>query len=179
MKKCEICGKDFEPKESYHRKCPECFRSDGPQGKNSYAHRGSPPSEKAEPIEKLFLKSYYDQKGDLLEAIFIDIPEKLAAFFSKHGLKTKQLREFFKRASHARNIALLKGIDASRSILNECIPHAKYQTERKIIPVSFKKFIDHHIPIAKESEKMLEGFYKHFDSIVCYFPKEKGGKDEA
>lgn len=160
-KKCESCGRLFEAKEDFHRKCPECFSGQKPK---TYS---LPP--------ELLLKSYYDSGGNLLKEVFIGVPEKLAKIFADEGLRAKQLRDFHSLVSKARSKSVLKGIASAKHLLYECQKHSAYQLEREKIPECFQNFLTHHISIAEKDEKTIEGFYQHLDSIVCYFPKEKGG----
>jgi len=162
-KKCEKCGNFFDARESFHRLCPSCFS----QNKLSGTHIN---------ISELLLDSYYDKDSHLLKAVFIDIPLKLANIFSndKPPLGTKQLRDFLGLILKARNKALFKGIDAARPILYKCQADLEYQLKRKVIPDSFSRFMKHHISLAEKNEKLLDGFYQHLDSVVCYFPIKKG-----
>lgn len=157
---CEKCGKEFEPRQPHFRICPNCFK---------------PTSNNQAIQSNLLLKSYYDQQGNLLKEVFIGIPEKLAILFSKDNLATKQLRDFFQVILKARNKALLQGINIAKPMIYECQRNATYQLKRGVIPVSFKKFLEHHLALAEVDEKSLDGFCQHMESIVAYFPKEKGG----
>jgi CRISPR/Cas system CSM-associated protein Csm2 small subunit len=164
-KKCEKCKKEFEARDPRHRYCPDCF---------------TPSQNAGELNEELLLKDYYDEHGNVLKGVYIDIPQKLANRFAndRPALGTKQLREFHQRILKARNKAILKSIDVARSILYKCRADLEYQLKRGIIPQSFVKFMKHHLLLAEKSEKSVEGFYEHLDSIICYFPikKERGGE---
>ena len=166
MKKiCEKCKREFEARDPRHRYCLKCF---------------VPPHNENEPIDGLLLKGYYDEHGNLLKEVYIDIPQRLANLFAndKPVLGTKQLREFHQRISRARNEAILRNIDVARPILYKCQAELEYQLKRGIVPISFVKFMRHHLSLAEKSEKSVEGFYEHLDSIICYFPikKERGGE---
>lgn len=158
-KKCENCGKEFEATQPHFKLCPDCF--------SSSKHR------KAD-ISELLLSDYYDEESNLLKQVFIGVPEELANAFanSKPRLATKQLRDFYQKILKARNKAILKGINVSRPILYECQRDAAYQLKRDRIPEAFNQFLEHHLSLAERDEKMLEGFYQHFNSVVCYFPKQ-------
>jgi CRISPR-associated protein Csm2 len=160
-KKCEKCGKEFEAYQPHFKLCPNCYS----------------PEKKTVLSAELLLKSYYNSEGNLLKEVFIEIPQSLANIFDKDGLGTKQLRDFHRRILNARIKATLKGISSAKPFLHKCLPDMEYQHKRGIIPESFIQFMKHHLKLAEKDEKALEGFYQHFDSIVCYFPskKEKGG----
>ena len=159
-KKCERCGREFEPREPHHRFCPSCLSS---------AQREVPN------ITGLLLKTYYDQKGNILKDVYIDIPQRLANIFfnSRPSLAIKQLRDVHHKISDAKTKAILKGIDDARAILFKCQTDLEYQLKRNVIPESFVQFMKHHLSLAEKDEKSLEGFFQHLDSIVCYFPIRK------
>jgi CRISPR/Cas system CSM-associated protein Csm2 small subunit len=156
-KRCERCGREFEPREPHFRFCPNCFSS---------------PQSEASNITGLLLKGYYDQKGHILKDIYIDYPQKLANIFfnSRPPLAIKQLRDVHRKILNAKTKAMLKGIDHARSILFKCQTDLEYQLKRNVIPESFAQFMKHHLALAEKDEKSLEGFFQHLDSIVCYFP---------
>lgn len=159
-KRCERCGKDFEPREPHFRFCPNCF---------------SPSKSEIFDLSGLLLKSYYDHEGHLLKEVYIDVPQKLANIFtkSKRSLTINQLRDIHRKILKAKTKAILKGIDSARSILYECQRDLEYQLKRDVIPESFAQFMKHHLALAEKDEKSLEGFFKHLDSVVCYFPVKK------
>ena len=154
-KKCEKCGKEFKASQPHFRLCPNCFSS----------NRSN--------LSDFLLKSYFDQENNLLKEVFIGVPDELASIFanSKPPLTTKQLRTFHQVILKARTKALLKGIKVARPILWKCKTDAAYQLKRRLIPLSFVRFLEHHIPLAEKDEEALDGFFQHFDNIVCYFPK--------
>lgn len=161
LKKCEKCGKEFEARQPHFKLCPDCFSS------LQY---------KLTDISDLLLKSYYEKQEPLKE-VYVGIPQQIANIFanSKPSLGTKQLRDFHHKVLKARTKANLKGIGAAKYILYECQRDIEYQLKREVIPQSFAQFMKHHLALAEKDEKSLEGFYQHLDSIVCYFPRKKGG----
>lgn len=160
-KKCEKCGKEFEARQPHFKYCSNCF---------------SPQKHEVNLSTALLLKDYHDSKGNLLREVFIETPEKLAIIFAKDNMATKQLRDFFQKILKARNKALLQGMDKAKPILYECRRDTVYQLKRGVIPSSFNSFLEHHLSLAEKDEKSLDGFCQHFESIVAYFPKEKGGQ---
>ncbi len=159
-KKCEKCGREFEPKEPHFRFCPNCF--------------SSTKSETSD-LSGFLLKGYFDQGGQPLKEVYIGVPQKLAHIFfnSRPPLAIKQLREVHRKILKAKTRTLLKGIDPARSILYECQRDLEYQLKRNVIPESFVQFMKHHLALSEKDEKTLEGFFQHLDSIVCYFPIKK------
>lgn len=159
-KRCEKCGTEFEALQSFHKYCRKCF---------------SPKSDRTDISQDLFLKDYYDQKGNLLKDVFVGVPERLSIIFAKDNLANKQLRDFFQKILRARNKALIKGIDAVRPVLFACKRDAVYQLKRRVISQNFCKFLEHHLSLAEKDERMLDGFCQHFESVIAYYPKDKGG----
>ena len=165
MKKiCEACKKDFEPLQPHYRFCPACFKPRQDAAKKD-------PQQKSLPAN-LLLNSYYDEKGNELKELYIDIPKKLAQLFAndKKPLARKQLYDFHRMITNARRQAILKGIDEARPILWQCSTDVEHQFARDIIPESFLKFMEHHLPMAEKDESSLEGFFHHLDSILKSFP---------
>lgn len=156
-KKCERCGREFEPREPHFRFCPNCF---------------SPTKSESPNLSGLLLKGYYDEKGHPQKEVYIDVPQKLATIFfsSKPQLAIKQLRDVHRKILRAKTKAMLRGMESARSILYECQRDLEYQLKRNVIPDSFVQFMKHHLALAEKDEKSLEGFFQHLDSIVCYFP---------
>lgn len=159
QKKCEICGKMFEARQDHFKICYECHLKEQPGQKNQKCP------------ENMLLKSYFDENGNPLKEIFIELPDKIAKLFNRENLKIKQLRDFYSIISGARTKALLKGIEQARPILWQCISKLEYQLKREVIPQSFVDFMKHHIELAQKDGKNLDAFYQHLDSIVCYFPR--------
>lgn len=156
LKKCERCGKEFDARDPKHKTCQQCFRE-----------RGYIP-------EELLLHSYYNSKGNLVEEIFIGVPERLAGIFHYDGLKNTQARYFYNKALQAKEIALRKEFDSARPILNECIPEMKGKLNRGVkgFTQSFANFLTHHLSSVKD-ERALEAFHKHLKSVLDYLPREK------
>jgi len=159
-KRCERCGREFEPREPHFRFCQNCFSS--PQGETFN-------------VSGLLLKTYFYGKGYILKDIYIDYPQKLANIFfnSRPTLAIKQLRDVHRKILNAKTKAMLKGIDHAKPILYQCQTDLEYQLKRNIIPDCFVQFMKHHLALAEKDEKSLDGFFKHLDSIVCYFPTKK------
>jgi len=158
QKKCKKCGRIFVPRQPHFEICPDCY----------FKQRERNVLNKSE-----LLDGYYDQDGEPLKEVFVGLPERLANVFAKDKLGTKQLRDFHRKISKARNKALLKGINTARPLLYQCYRDIDYQLKRQVIPKSFAQFIKHHLSLAEREEDSLEGFYQHLDSIVCYFPSKK------
>jgi len=162
-KKCEKCGKDFEPAQPHFKTCRNCHLSQ---------NRSLPTTS----INDLLLPSFHDSSGNLTKNVFIDIPAQLASIFANDNpnLASKQLRDFYNIILRARNKSILKGMVVVRPILWECQRNAEYQLKRNVIPQSFFKFLEHYIKLAEKDEKPLDGFCQHIQSIIAYYPKEKG-----
>jgi CRISPR/Cas system CSM-associated protein Csm2 small subunit len=169
-KKCQTCDNEFEAKEVFHKYCPRCIPS-------AMAARGEPAATvtpTVDNIQNLLIKEYYDQEGNLKKEIFVGTPKKIADIFVHDMLKTKQLRDFHGVIAKARKRAALKGIESVRAVLYKCQADTEYQLKRGVVPPSFDQFMKHHLALAEKDEKSLEAFFQHYDSILCYFPINKG-----
>lgn len=159
-KRCEKCGQEFEARQPHFKLCSRCAQV--PQSQSSLS-------------SELLLQSYYDSKGNPVKEVYINTPQKIAIilFNSRPALGLKQLRDFHQRVLKAKTKAMLKGIEAARFILYECQRDLEYQLKRGVVPETFGSFMKHHLALAERDERSLEGFFKHLDSVVCYFPIKK------
>jgi len=167
MKRCEECGNEFEPRQPHHRLCSDCVRRRLPERSSSDQRR------ETRHLRDFLLDSYYDEKGNPVKELFIDYAQELARLFDRDKLSRKQLRNFFGIVTRAKNIALLKGLGEARPVLYECQATVESQLNRDAIPRSFAEFMKHHLELASRSERDLEGFQKHLNCILCYFPIRK------
>ena len=81
MKKiCEDCGKEFEAKESYHKRCWDCVSASRQGGRRSGggSQRGSPHRGGGGLPTELKLNSFYSKEGSFLPTIYTDTSEKIA-----------------------------------------------------------------------------------------------------
>ncbi|MFQ6052028.1 MAG: hypothetical protein ACE5K4_10080 [Candidatus Hydrothermarchaeota archaeon] len=156
LKKCERCGKEFDARDPTHKICQGCFRE---------RNKGYIP-------EELLIRSYFNDRGNFIEDIFIDIPERLANIFHYDGLKNTQARYFYNKILRAKEIALREGFDSARPILNECVPEIQGKLNRRIsgFTESFASFLKHHLSSIKD-ERTLEAFYKHIKSVLDFLPR--------
>jgi CRISPR/Cas system CSM-associated protein Csm2 small subunit len=165
-KKCQTCGNEFEAREEYHKYCPRCI----PSARAAGGGIAATSRQSVGNINDYLLREYYDQDGNLKKEIFIGVPQKIADIFAGDRLSTKQLRDFHGVISRVRKKAALKGIESERATLYKCQADLEHQLKRGVVPLSFVQFMKHHLALAERDEKSLEGFFRHFDSVVCYFP---------
>lgn len=183
MKKCESCGKEFTPQESHHRTCPDCFRvgrggggggGRGPGGGGSRGpHAGGGGGGGGGPRPEL-LKAYYDDKGNLLPGVYVDIPQRWAERFQSGDVKTAAIRRFYTQLRRIYDDQRRSGKEffgEARSQLFSLLPKVNYKTEAKVVNDDFRAFINHHANLASESPENLRGFKEHFEAVVCYLKK--------
>ena len=138
------------------------------------AHGGPPKGDQGLPSE--YLKSgYFDEKGNVLPAVIIDWPKKLAQQFDEQRMAVAQLRNFF---AEVRRIE--KQLEAGtpfaslKARILKLDAYAEYAVNKHTSPRLFKQFIEANLKwAAKDRKSFSEGFVNHFESVVAYFPKIK------
>jgi hypothetical protein len=106
-KVCEHCGREFEPREPWHRYCsPKCHQAATGRQSVSSRQAAQPPSEPDTRTAFQFgpdylVNSYFEAKGDkrylrpeVLDSLAMDV----ARLLGNQGMKPAQLRRFFNKA---------------------------------------------------------------------------------
>jgi len=105
----------------------------------------------------------------------------------KEMTKTHALRRFFNRVKAIeRSMDGGRHFETKKSELYSLIPQAHYAVKRQVAPDFFPMFIERNVAEAIQSWEQFQGFVKHFESVVAYFPTEneptapnRGGSDRA
>ncbi len=100
----------------------------------------------------------------------------------RHGTSVHALRRFYNRVKGIER-AMERGrrFDENKALLYELQPHATYAVKRKVVNGFFPQFIARNVAQAVVNWEQFEGFVKHFESVVAYFPTDSepspgGGK---
>jgi CRISPR type III-A-associated protein Csm2 len=178
-RKCERCGKDFVPRESYHRTCPECFdggrgaRGSGPP-RPEPAGKGCGQPETSLPREAL-LDRYYDADGRLCKEVYRDAALAAARAFTDSGLTATGVRKFFamvKALDHRAESEADVGVGDVRAAVHKLVPLVKYQHGRGIVPACFVEFIERNVELASRDARSFHGFVEFFTSVLCYMKQK-------
>lgn len=141
-----------------------------PQG----THGGPPHSEQGLPPD--YLKTgYFDEKGNVLPAVVIDWPRKLAQQLDEQRMAVAQLRNFFAEVRRIeKQLEAGASFPALKARILKLDPYAEYAVNKNTAPRLFKLFIEANLKWAVRDRKSFsEGFVNHFESLVAYFPKTK------
>ena len=124
-----------------------------------------------------YLKSgYFDNEGNLLPAVIIDWPRKLAQQLDQQRMAIAQLRNFFAEVRRIEK-QLEAGMPFSslKARILKLDSYAEYAVNKDNAPRLFKQFIEANLKWAvRDPKSFSEGFVNHFECLVAYFPKQKG-----
>lgn len=163
-KKCIECGKEFEPKEAYHKLCIDCNRKNRESGGNAVSIKMK--------ISDDYLKDgYFDEKGYLREGIFKDEAKEIAQILASLRMTPTSLRVFYNKVKAIENRyqASNNNFDLIKSSLYAFERDVAYQVSRRVVPEEFRKFIVRNTEIAIKGPKEFKGFVEHFLSVLAYF----------
>jgi CRISPR/Cas system CSM-associated protein Csm2 small subunit len=161
---CEQCGKEFEAREHFHRKCQDCFRG------GSQASRGrTAPAQRSVPAECTFT-TFYGEDGYLKREIYLESAEKMTGILESNDMTMNQIRNLFHMLKSASNV--LKAdpnadFGEARQTFYEFVRQVDYQHKRKHIPDVFVKFVKDHVDVATKSAKEFDGFVQYLTSILA------------
>jgi len=97
------------------------------------------------------------------------------------------LRRFFNRVKAIeRSMDGGRHFETKKSELYSLIPQAHYAVKRQLAQEFFPTFIERNVWQAVKNWEQFQGFVKHFESVVAYFPTDnetaapnRGGSDHA
>ncbi len=120
---------------------------------------------------------YLDSRGNIRPELLTSEAQQVAAELSRGKLKNAQLRRFFAKVRFIES-RLNAGVpfeDLQAEIVALC-PAAADAVNREVAPRVFRTFIEKNVELAKRDERNFrKGLVQHFQSIVCYFPRQSGG----
>ncbi|PSR25430.1 MAG: type III-A CRISPR-associated protein Csm2 [Sulfobacillus thermosulfidooxidans] len=91
------------------------------------------------------------------------------------GTSIHALRRFYNRVKGLeRSMDRGRLFDQHKSQLYELQAHAHYAAKRNLVNAFFLTFMDRNVAHAVTNWEQFEGFVKHFESVVAYFPTESG-----
>ncbi len=122
-------------------------------------------------------QGYVDPVGGYRRGIYLEearfVVEKL-----QRGTSVHALRRFFNRVKAIeRSMEGGHHFDAHKTELYALIPKATYAVKRNLASEFFCTFIERNVTQAVKGWDQMEGFVKHFESVVAYFPTDtsRGG----
>lgn len=190
-KRCENCGREFEPLQSFHRFCPSCFRqmqagTGGRPGQGSARPPSRGPSRGgggdrvqapgAQPLrfDDAYLADGYflDEEKTKLRPEVIDAwAEGAALTLGRARMTSHQLRLFFNKLLAVED--RLEQATDWQQVSPQVYAFKRdvaYQVGRGVVPDAFKAFIDRNVELAApDPTDFQHGFVEHFRSVVAYF----------
>ena len=144
-----------------------------PQGRGG----DSPPNTPSPPLPPDYLKNgYFDESGHILRRIFIEDAQDLARNLSadRNTNKISAVRPFFHilRSLEAQ-YALHGDFQKVQEGLWRMIPLANDRLSRNIVTRLFFDFISKNVQEAAKSPQHFNGFLRHFESVIAYYPRER------
>ncbi|POB10104.1 type III-A CRISPR-associated protein Csm2 [Sulfobacillus sp. hq2] len=125
--------------------------------------------------ENTYLRQgYLNPEGGYRREIYREeaqfVVDKLARGTSIHAL-----RRFYNRVKGLeRSMDRGRLFNQQKSQLYELQSHAYYAAKRHLVNAFFPTFMDRNVDQAVTNWEQFEGFVKHFESVVAYFPTEPG-----
>ncbi|MCL6623639.1 MAG: type III-A CRISPR-associated protein Csm2, partial [Fimbriimonadales bacterium] len=119
-------------------------------------------------------KEYYEHGKDVLaKQVFSDWPRELADLFRGRVRRTA-LRKFYDQVVTARLLLKAKPNEKERilrSAMGNIIRHAEYQNSRGVLSKEAAKFLSKHAKHVDTDERLFEGFFQLFQSLMAYLPR--------
>lgn len=149
----------------------------GPRGPRPTGGYGDVPEPLSHIRSKEYLAGgYLDAKGNTRVEIVTSDAQKVAQELQGGRLNYGQLRIFFSKIRHVED-RLRSNIpfDDLKADIACLKPAAAYAITREVAPPVFQDFMDHNVSLSLQSEaNFRKGFFRHFESIVCFFPRPRG-----
>jgi len=121
---------------------------------------------------------YFDQSEHLKREYIVEYPQQIAnqlAYDKFQQMSAAGLRRFFTKVRFLERKLEAKGdFAAVVPELLALIPYVHNAKTRKVVPQLFQQFIEQNVNAAVQSEHAFrEGFLKHFEYVVAFFPKSR------
>ncbi len=178
---CEQCGREFEPKEEWHRYCsPDCHRAAKGGAKQPPRPQRKPQAPQKSSTHTSFQfgsdylrDGYFEGSGsegnlriEVLDSLAMDVAKVLG----NQDMKSHQLRRFFNKARGIESKLAREGFGAVRADIYAFKRDVAYQVGREVVPEEFKSFIDRNVELAVQGERCFQrGFLQHFESVLAYY----------
>lgn len=132
-------------------------------------------------VSNYLQQGYVNPEGGYRREIYCEAAEFMVEKL-QYGTSVHALRRFYNRVKGIeRSMDHGRRFDQNKSLLYELQPHAAYAVKRKVVNSFFPEFIARNVAQAIVNWEQFEGFVKHFESVVAYFPTDSapsqgGGK---
>lgn len=127
------------------------------------------------------LENYFDEKGQLKKEIFIDDAKRMAETFVRDepSLKYTALRNFYNKIREIEfKLKRTKNFEDIRQDIYSLVPLVNYQFNRRIVPSSYKEFIEKQVNLAVKDERSFYAFLEYHKSILAYSVEHSQEREE-
>jgi CRISPR-associated protein Csm2 len=120
-------------------------------------------------------KGYFDERGNLHEELIVAHAKQIAYALAQSRMTATSLRRFFGKVRFIeRRLERRNDFHAIVPEILALVPYVNNAETRRVIPAIFREFIERNVELAKKDQKAFcDGFLKHFEYIVAFFPREK------
>lgn len=151
-------------------------RSGGGYNQGQRFDRDTPPSYIASPA---YLQGgYFDDGKHLKPELFTFQAQQVASELQRAypRLNYSQLRRFFAKIRFIElQLQSERSFPATRAHIAALIPAAADAVNRNVAPPIFRTFIEKNADLAQKDERSFtQGLVQHFQSVVCYYPRQSG-----
>lgn len=159
---CIVCGKPT--RQEWYKYCDEHFKS-----------RRSPSKSRRSSLPANYLaRGYFDERGNLRAELITTYAKEIAHALDRSRMTSASLRKFFGKVKSAQ-----RRLDSSNdfhAIVPDVLalePYVNNAVTRGVVPPLFREFIERNLAIAtKDKKSFREGFTKHFEYVIAFFPKK-------
>jgi len=117
---------------------------------------------------------YLDARDNARPELITTEAQLVAEELARGRLNYSQIRRFFRKIRFLES-RLDAGLpfDDIRAQIASLSPAAADAVNRKVAPQVFRTFIDKNVHLSQQGERSFRhGFVQHFQSVVCYFPRQ-------
>lgn len=176
-KKCANaeCGKEFIPKEDYHKICPECNRKRQEGLLETNKSMGGS-------LDRYLNAGYFDDKENMHRGLFKEDAIFAAGLLSKAGMSATSFRNFYNKLKAIESrykSSTDKDFDKIKPDIYAFERDAAYYISRGVVPEVFRHILVKNVELSVQSVKHFKAFIEHLFSILAYLKditsQNKGG----
>ena len=139
--------------------------------------RGRPTGGPSGGLPEGYLRNgYFDETGNLRPELITDHARLVAQALAnaKPEMSATALKRFFGKVRRAENFLATGTLyPAVRVDILELEPLAAQSVNRRIVPQLFEQFIRRNLALVTDDRSFRQGFVRHFQYVVAYFPRTR------
>ena len=148
-----------------------------PDGQRGARAPGSAPTRSYIESSEYLRGGYLDESGNLRPEVIITQAQQVVKELTERdsGLKYAQLRRFFTRMRNIESLlAAGHGFDSVKAKIASLEAAAADAVNRRVAPRVFEVLMKENVRLALQGPRQFEAMVDHFESIVCYYPRQSG-----